>query len=112
MIDEFGGWDLFQALLQELKSIAAKHEVKLANVATRYILDRPQVAGIIVGARGVNHLQENLQAFDLSLDKEDHAALNKILRERKGPPGDVFDIERIKDGPHGAIMKYNLNSDL
>ena len=112
MIDEFGGWELFQSLLQALKSIADRHQVNLTNVAARYILDRPQVAGIIVGARGANHLKENLRVFDLRLDSEDQIEIDRILKERKGPSGDVFDVERIKDGPHGAIMKYNLNSNL
>jgi hypothetical protein len=26
------------------------------------------------------------------------------------PPDDVFDLERDKTGPHGSIMKYNLNA--
>lgn len=109
MIDEFGGWDLFQALLRTLKTIADKHLVSISNVASRYMLDRKQVAGIIIGARTTGHLEENLRVFDLKLDHEDNAAIEKVLLQRKGPGGDVFDIERIKDGPHGIIMKYDLN---
>jgi aryl-alcohol dehydrogenase-like predicted oxidoreductase len=109
MIDEFGGWDLYQSLLRVLKSVADKHQASLTNVASRYMLDRKQVAGIIVGAKSSEHLKENLRVFDFSLDAEDEALIQGILRQRKGPRGDVFDIERIKDGPHGVIMKYNLN---
>jgi aryl-alcohol dehydrogenase-like predicted oxidoreductase len=39
MIDAWGGWGLFQELLSTLKRIAEKHNVSIANVATRYILD-------------------------------------------------------------------------
>ena len=109
MIDEFGGWDLFQMLLRTLKFIADKHEVQLTNVASRYVLDRPQVGGIIVGARSSAHLHENLKTFDFQLDEKDYSAIERVLGQRKGPSGDVFDIERIKEGPHGMIMKYNLN---
>ncbi len=109
MIDEFGGWDLFQSLLRTLKIIADKHHVSISNVASRYMLDRQQVAGIIIGARTTDHLDENLRLFGLTLDKKDYSSIEVILEQRKGPSGDVFDIERIKDGPHGVIMKYNLN---
>lgn len=109
MIDEFGGWDLFQALLTALKSIADKYKFDLSNVATRYMLDRKQVGGLIIGARTIAHLKSNLQAFAFKLDQQDLILIENILSQRKGPPGDVFDIERIKDGPHGSIMRYNLN---
>lgn len=109
MIEEFGGWHLFQKLLHALKLIADKHHVSISNIAARYVLERPQVASIIVGARTTQHLKENLRVFDFKLDHDDYLLINEILEQRQGPPGDVFDIERIKDGPHGSIMKYNLN---
>ena len=37
MIDEWGGWDLFQELLSTLDGIAKKHRAGIANVAARYI---------------------------------------------------------------------------
>lgn len=109
MIDEFGGWELFQQLLKVLNTIANKHEVDLTNVASRYILDRSRVGGIIIGARTIAHLDSNLKVFSFQLDENDLNLIDGVLSQRKGPPGDVFDIERIKDGPHGSIMKYNLN---
>ena len=67
MIDAWGGWALFQELLAALKGIADKHGVSIANVAVRAILDRPAVAGVIVGARlGLaEHLADNARVFDL-----------------------------------------------
>lgn len=109
MIDEFGGWELFQQLLTVLKSIADKHAVDLTNVASRYVLDRSCVGGIIIGARTIGHLDSNMKVFSFQLDQSDNALIEGVLSQRKGPSGDVFDIERIKEGAHGAIMKYNLN---
>src|SRR6201997_4256516 len=51
MIDAWGGWALFQELLAVLNVIADKHRVSIANVGVRFVLDRPAVAGVIVGAR-------------------------------------------------------------
>ena len=73
MIDAWGGWNLFQELLLNLNRIAQKHGVSIANVATRYILDKPGVAGVIIGVRlGIaDHISNNLQVFNLTLDKSD-----------------------------------------
>jgi hypothetical protein len=32
-----------------------------------------------------------------------------VTRQRKGPAGDVYELERDREGRHGRIMKYNLN---
>jgi aryl-alcohol dehydrogenase-like predicted oxidoreductase len=73
MIDAWGGWDLFQELLLTLKRIAQKHNVDIANVATRYILAKSAVAGVIIGVRLgiVDHRNSNAQVFNFSLDKSD-----------------------------------------
>ncbi len=109
MIEEFGSWSLFQELLRQLKGIADKYHTSISNVASRYIIERKQVGAAIIGARTAVHLNENLRVFDFSLDAEDIARIHAVTTRRTGPAGDVFDVERIKDGPHGSIMRYNLN---
>ncbi len=85
MIDAWGGWSLFQELLVVLKRIADKHGVGVANVGTRYVLDRPAVAGVIIGARlGLTqHIADNARTFDLALDVEDRAALEPVLAKSR-----------------------------
>jgi aryl-alcohol dehydrogenase-like predicted oxidoreductase len=80
MIDAWGGWPLFQELLAALKRVAEKHAVSIANVGVRYILDRPAVAGVIIGTRlGIaEHIAENAWAFNFSLDEEDRTAIDSI----------------------------------
>ena len=51
MVDAWGGWGLFQELLSAVKHVADKHRVSIADIAVRSILDRPAVAGVIVGVR-------------------------------------------------------------
>lgn len=109
VIDDFGGWAAFQALLQACKAIGDKHGVGIATVATRWVLDQPGVAAAIVGARYADHLQQTLAVFGLKLDAEDHARLAPILAAHPGPEGDTYTLERDKSGRHGRIMKYNLN---
>ncbi len=109
MIDEFGGWMLFQELLKTLKKIAHRTGCSISNVATLFILDKPQVGGTIIGARTSAHLDENLRVFSLSLSDDDRREIGTVLAKSSRPDGDVFDVERIKEGRHGSIMRYNLN---
>lgn len=80
MIDGWGGWRLFQELLSTLKQIADKYSVSISNVAARYILDKPTVAGVIVGARlGVSeHVEDNTKVFNFTLDAEDFNQINAV----------------------------------
>ena len=62
MIEEFGGWQLFQELLQTLCGIADRHtsltatggggdsRVSVAMVAIQYNLSQKQVGGVIIGS--------------------------------------------------------------
>ena len=81
VVDAWGGWELFQELLITLKGIADRQRVSIADVAIRYILDRPAVAGVIVGVRlGVaDHRDDNAKVFDLGLDPEDLDKLETVL---------------------------------
>src|SRR6266446_2937201 len=85
MIAAWGGWSLFQDLLAALKTVAGKHSVSIANVGARYVLDRPAVAGAIIGARlGIaEHLADNARVFDFTLDAEDLAAIEPVLAKSR-----------------------------
>ena len=85
MIDAWGGWALFQQLLAVLKQIADRYGVSIANVGVRYILDRPAVAGVIVGARlGVaQHIADNARVFGFDLDSADLAAIEPVLAKSR-----------------------------
>ena len=111
MIEEFGAWGLFQELLEALKSIADRHGVSLAAVAARAVLDRPAVGAVIIGARNRDHLDASLQIAALRLSDRDREQIDAVLARRQGPAGDVYALERDRTGRHGAIMKYNLNTD-
>jgi aryl-alcohol dehydrogenase-like predicted oxidoreductase len=90
MIDAWGGWNLFQELLSVLDEIAKKHHSSIANVSTRYILDKPVVAGVIIGTRlGLSeHRSDNLNTFSLHLDDEDHTMIQSVISKSN----DLFEI--------------------
>jgi aryl-alcohol dehydrogenase-like predicted oxidoreductase len=109
IIEDFGGWSLFQELLRTLSAVSRKHDSDIATVASRAVLDRDLVAAVIVGATNVAHLAQNRRIDQLKLDAEDVAAIRAVLKRRQGPNGDVYSLERDRAGRHGRIMKYNLH---
>ena len=108
IVDDFGGWRPFQELLAVLDAIATRHRVSVASVAIRYVLDKPGVAGAIVGARNAAHLDDLVQA--VTLDEGDRAAIARIVSQATGPRGDCYELERVEEGPHSMIMWKNQNS--
>jgi aryl-alcohol dehydrogenase-like predicted oxidoreductase len=80
MIHIWGGWELFQSLLQVLSEIAEKRNATIPLVATRWVLDHDYVGAVIVGVRlGVSeHAEENLKVFGWSLDQNDLEAINRV----------------------------------
>jgi aryl-alcohol dehydrogenase-like predicted oxidoreductase len=109
IIDEFGGWGLFQELLAAVDRVARRHGVGIGEVALRWTLDRPGIAGCIVGATSTRHLASNVGVFDLRLTDADRAEIEAVAANRKGPGGDCYALENDRTGPHGSIMRYNQN---
>lgn len=110
IIDDFGGWDLFQALLQTLRRIADRHGSDIATVASAAMLNRPAVAAVIVGARNRSHLARNVAISELQLTGQDLAEIAAVQAQGSIPEGDTYTLERDRDGRHGNIIKYNLNA--
>jgi aryl-alcohol dehydrogenase-like predicted oxidoreductase len=108
IIDEFGGWDRFQAMLTALGEVAKRHGVGIGAVALRWLLDQPGVSGAIVGARHARHLERTTQAFAFALDEDDRATIARVQSASSGPHGDTYDLERVKGGAHASIMRYTL----
>lgn len=81
MVDKWGSWSLFQELLSLLQQIADKYKVSIPNIAVRYIIDQPTVAGAIVGAKlGVSeHIADNARVFNFKLDTEDLTRINAVV---------------------------------
>ena len=95
-IREVGGWDALQGVLRAAHRIAQRHGVSIANVATRWVLEQPAVAAVIVGARlgEREHRADNLRCFDFALDDADRADLEQAFAATRRIPGDCGDEYR------------------
>jgi aryl-alcohol dehydrogenase-like predicted oxidoreductase len=97
----FGSWNLVQELLQTMNAIAVDvrkdgrcNECTIANVAQRYVLQTPAVASVLIGVRNQDHTDENVRTHSFELRRDEINAIDAVVAKRKGPEGDVWDIER------------------
>ncbi len=91
-----GGWAPFQGLLRAAHAIATKHSVSIASVASRWVLDQPGVAGVIVGARlgQSTHLADTAKLFTFTMDSDDRRAIAEAQSALTAIPGDCGDEYR------------------
>ena len=108
IIEEFGGWSLFQQLLKVLASIAKNHNTDIGTIASAWTLRQPAVKAVIVGARNLSHQKSNLQIPEINFSESDVRAIDEVLAHAKGPSGPVYDLERYSE-KHSSIMHTNNN---
>ncbi len=95
-VDAAGGWEVLQHFLRACARVARRHGVSIANVATRWVLDQPAVAAVIVGARlgEREHRADTLRTFSFAMDDQDRAVLDAALARAVPIPGDCGDEYR------------------
>ncbi len=95
-IDITGGWNKFQKLLEQLDSIAKKKNTSIANISSRYILEDPNVASVIIGARlgENNHIEDHKKISNITLSAEEKNLISKSLNLLTRVPGDCGDEYR------------------
>ena len=79
-----------------MRPIAERHQVPVARVALAWLLSRPQVSTVIMGAKTPAQLEDNLGATRLELSAEDLKTLDDVsalpseypgwMIERQGAP--------------------------
>lgn len=109
MVEEMGGWDALQRILEVLRDIADSHHTDIASIASAYCLAQDAIRACIVGARNTRHLEEHVSLRDrLELSQTEVAHIETIRGQFKAIPGEVYALERDVEGKHGRVMKYNL----
>ena len=90
------GWTALQRVLNATSAVAARHGVSMANVASRFILDQPGVAGVIIGARlgERQYIDDTLRLFALALSDDDRREIRAALAALQPIPGDCGDEYR------------------
>ncbi len=86
-----------------MRPIAQAHGVSVARVALAWLLHQPAVASVIVGAKTVAQLADNMAASDLRLSAAELAALDEASRLPPEYPGWMFARQNQDRLPGGAI---------
>ena len=68
------------AILDVLGEVAGRHGASVAQSALAWILANDAVTSVIIGARNVSQLDDNLKAVDMALSPEDLTALDEASR--------------------------------
>ena len=67
-------WDIVDVI----NEVAGAHGVSGAQVSLAWLLQRPLVASVIIGARSMAQLEDNLKSASLKLTADDVAKLDKV----------------------------------
>src|SRR6202007_2546437 len=77
------------AVVDELEIIAKAHETTVASVALAWLHAQPAVTSIIIGARRLSQLEDNLRALDVNLTAEELARLSALTEPTFGFPQNI-----------------------
>lgn len=85
------------ATLGPLEEVAKSHGTSMAAVSLAWVRDRPGVSSVIIGARNLQQLEDNLKGHELQLDPAAVAALEEVTRPE--PPYPTWMIQRMTSRP-------------
>jgi aryl-alcohol dehydrogenase-like predicted oxidoreductase len=88
-VDKDRAWPVVEAM----REIGKAHEVSVARVALAWLLAKPAVMSIIIGAKTTEQLDDNLAAADLKLTADEVARLDQISAVPSEYPGWMFQMQ-------------------
>jgi aryl-alcohol dehydrogenase-like predicted oxidoreductase len=66
-----------RAVVDAVRAIAEARGISMAQIALAWLVDRPAITSVILGARTLEQLDDNLAAADLHLTEEERAQLDE-----------------------------------
>ncbi|HEX4179898.1 MAG TPA: aldo/keto reductase [Caulobacteraceae bacterium] len=87
------------ACVDEMRAIAEAHDTSVARVALAWILAKPFVTTVIIGAKRMDQLEDNIAAADLELTADEIAALDKVSALPSEYPGWMFERQGAARAP-------------
>jgi aryl-alcohol dehydrogenase-like predicted oxidoreductase len=98
IVDKERAW----RIIDVLRPIAQAHQTSVAAVALAWILAKPFVTSVIIGAKRTDQLQQNLSAVDLQLTSDEIKQLDEVSALPPEYPGWMVpfqNINRLADVP-------------
>ena len=106
VVDAVGRWESLQVALRALDRASAASGLSIAEAAMSFARFQPGVRSIILG------LSRSAHRPSARVERLEAPALEALLHAL--PPsirGGVYEVERVRDGPHGRLMRYDLGGD-
>ncbi|HTU11842.1 MAG TPA: aldo/keto reductase [Allosphingosinicella sp.] len=82
-IDKDRAYDIIDAM----RAIADAKGVTVAQIALAWLLHQPAVTSVIIGAKRIDQLEDNLGAVDVALSADELAALDAVSKPAAEYPG-------------------------
>jgi aryl-alcohol dehydrogenase-like predicted oxidoreductase len=90
------------ACVDAMRPVAQAHGVSIARVALAYVLAKPFVTTVIIGARNVKQLGDNLAASELRLTAEELTMLDRVSALPAEYPGWMIEFQGARNAREGA----------
>lgn len=96
-------------IIDALKEIGDAHDASAAQVAFKWVQDRPGVTSSIIGARKIDQLKDNLKALDLELTEAQTKKLDDL-----SAPDPIFPhsfLANVRNGIQGGTTVNGIPSE-
>ena len=90
------------ACVDAMRKVGDAHKVSVARVALAWLLTKPVVSAIIIGAKNEEQLKDNLAVTELVLSPGEIAELDKVSALPPEYPGWMFDFQGRDRAPKDA----------
>ena len=80
-------------VVEAMRPIAEAHGVSVAQIALAWLLHQRHVTSVIVGAKRIEQLEDNLGAVDVVLSADELAALDQVSRLPAEYPGWMMELQ-------------------
>src|SRR5262245_14988525 len=98
--------DLGFRIVEGLRKIGASHDASVAQVAIAWLLAKPVVASVIIGASKMHQLEDNLRAIKTTLDEAEIAEIDALTAPTPMYPN--WFNSRVVDIQHNAELERTL----
>ncbi len=89
IVDKERAWDVIDAMTP----IAKAHNVSIARIALAWLLTRPFVTSIVLGAKRLDQLQDNLSVLEIKLTEEEIRGLDRVSELPAEYPGWMLQVQ-------------------
>jgi len=93
------------ACIDAMRTVANAHGATVAQVALAYVLAKPFVTTVIVGAKRIDQLEENLGAVALTLSEADMARLDAVSALPPEYPGWMIERQNADRAPQPFVAE-------